>query len=487
MGDKSKGTGDEKSERPHSTDEAGEPTQGTRGREGGRHVREPAEGKKAGQQSPTNFLTGLDWVAKLASRRPRIAFNTLAHHIDVAHLERAFRLTRKDGAPGVDGATWEHYAHDLEDNLKDLHERFHSGRYKAPPVKRVWIPKGDGSRRPIGIPTLEDKVLQRAVVMLLEAVYEQDFLFCSYGFRPHRSTHTALDALWNEAMSRGGGTLVEVDIKGFFDNLDHQHLRAFLELRVRDGVIRRQIDKWLKAGVLEKGALKRSKKGTPQGGVISPLLANIYLHYVLDTWFNDDIRPKLSGWSYLVRYADDFVMLFEKEDDAQRVMHVLPKRFGKYGLTLHPDKTRMVPFKKPSDDDDDEPGTFTFLGFTHYWGTSRNGNPVIRKKTAKKSMNRSLQRLGAWLMRVRHQALKQQFLGLSRRLRGHYAYFGVTGNADMLSLYRKHAIALWRRALARREQSGRLSWSRFLAAIRRFVLPWPKVVRSVYRRSETLA
>ncbi len=277
-----------------------------------------------GTSSLNNISTKRERIAMLAKQSPGMAFTTLAHHIDIEWLKEAFHLTRKDGAVGVDGQSAEQYAADLESNLQSLLHRAKSGTYRAPPVKRVHIPKGDGQTRPIGIPTFEDKVLQRAVVMALEPIYEQDFLDCSYGFRPKRNAHQALDSFWKQAMAdkAQGVWVVEVDIKKFFDTLDHGRLRELLRKRVRDGVLLRLIGKWLQAGVKEDGSLTLPAAGTPQGGVISPLLANVYLHEVLDTWFERDVKPRLKGRSFLVRYADDFVMGFSKEEDARRVMDV---------------------------------------------------------------------------------------------------------------------------------------------------------------------
>ncbi|MCZ6856866.1 MAG: group II intron reverse transcriptase/maturase, partial [Gemmatimonadetes bacterium] len=313
-------------------------------------------------------------IAMLAKRSPQMSFTSLAHLIDIDWLREAYRRTRKDGAVGVDGVTADEYADDLEANLQSLLNRAKSGVYRAPPVRRVHIPKGRGDTRPIGIPSFEDKVLQRAVVMLLEPVYEQDFHPCSYGFRPGRSAHDALEAIWQQTMKHQGGWVVEVDIQQFFDTLDHAHLRELLEQRIRDGVLLRLIGKWLKAGVLEDGSVHRPESGTPQGGVISPLLANVFLHDVLDAWYEREVSRRLVGRSFLIRYADDFVMGFEDERDARRVLEVIPKRMAKYGLTVHPQKTRLVRFERPSErDEDNDPGTFDFLGFTHYWARSRKG------------------------------------------------------------------------------------------------------------------
>jgi len=279
-----------------------------------------------------------------------MGFTSLAYLMDIDWLAEAFRRTRKDGAAGVDGQTGADYEKDLEANLQSLLDRAKSGTYRAPPVRRVHIPKGGSTTetRPIGIPTLEDKVLQRAVAMLLEPIYEQDFYDCSFGFRPGRSAHQALETLWQRTMDSHGGWILEVDIRKFFDTLDHAHLREFLRRRVRDGVLTRLIGKWLQAGVLEDGAVTYPEAGSPQGGVISPVLSNIFLHYVLDEWFEREVKPRLRGKAYLIRYADDFVIGFSQEEDAKRVLAVLPQRFGKYGLALHSDKTQLIPFQPPS-------------------------------------------------------------------------------------------------------------------------------------------
>ena len=293
-------------------------------------------------------LTKQRRIAELAKQSPQMAFTSLNHHIDLDWLLEAYQRTRKDRAAGVDGMTAASYEQDLRGNLQRLLDLAKSGTYFAPPVRRVHIPKGTGSEtRPIGIPTLEDKVLQRAVVMVLEPIYEQDFYDCSYGFRPKRSAHQALQTLWQQNTNTGGGWILEADIRKFFDTLDHAHLRKLLQRRVRDGVILKLIGKWLNAGVLEGGAITHPDAGTPQGGVASPLLANVYLHYVLDEWFGQEVKPRLKGRAFLIRYADDFVIGFTDESDARRVLEVLPKRFGSYGLTIHPDKTRLVEFRRP--------------------------------------------------------------------------------------------------------------------------------------------
>jgi len=415
----------------------------------------------------------------MAKAMPGVQLKTLAHHIDVDWLREAYRRTRKDGARGVDGQGAEEFAEKLEDNLRLLLERAKSGAYRAPPVRRAHIPKGDGSRtRPIGIPTFEDKVLQRAVAMVLEAVYEQEFHDFSYGFRPGRSAHQACEALQNASVRMAGGWVLEVDIKSFFDTIDHAHLREILGRRVRDGVILRLIGKWLNAGVMEGLVLSYPESGTPQGGVISPLLANIYLHEILDEWFVREVEPRLKGRAHLVRYADDFVVVFARKDDAERVLEVLPKRFGKYGLTLHPDKTRLVPFHRPDrkDGDDDGPGTFDLLGFTHHWGLSRNGKWVVKKRTAKDRFSRTLRRFRDWCREHRHWKIKEQHRALARKLSGHYAYYGVTSNYGALARLHHEVKAIWKKWLSRRSQKAFIDWPAMHRLLERFPLPPPRIV-----------
>jgi RNA-directed DNA polymerase len=422
--------------------------------------------------------TKLERIAKLAKEKPGVALTTLAHHIDVEWLREAYRRTRKDGAKGVDGQSAEQYAQRLEENLASLLGRAKSGTYQAPPVRRAYIPKGDGSQRPIGIPTFEDKVLQRAVAMVLEAVYEQEFHAFSYGFRPGRSALQACDALQGASVRMAGGWVLEVDIRKFFDTIDHGRLREILGQRVRDGVILRLIGKWLNAGVMEGVALSHPEAGTPQGGVISPLLANIYLHEVLDEWFVRDVQPRLSSRAVLVRYADDFVFVFAQKEDAEQVLDVLPKRFGKYGLTLHPDKTRLVPFHRPDrvDGSDGGSGTFDLLGFTHHWGLSRKGKWVVKKRTAKDRFSRTLRRIAEWCRRHRHDDVEAQQRALARMLNGHYAYFGVTSNYAALARLHHEVKSIWRKWLSRRSQKAALNWNAMFVLLKRFPLPPPRIV-----------
>ena len=418
-----------------------------------------------------------------------MVITTLAHHIDLAWMYEAYRQTRKSGATGVDKVSAEEYGADLEENLKSLLSRFKSGTYYAPPVRRVEIPKGDGAKkRPIGIPTFEDKVLQRAVAMELEAVYEQDFCDCSYGFRPGRSAHDALEALWKGLMEMRGGWVVDLDISKFFDSLDHHKLREILDRRVRDGVIRRAIDKWLKAGVMKEGLVERPASGTPQGGVISPILANIYLHEVLDSWFETRVKPRLRGRAFLVRYADDAVLVFSERSEAERVLEALGERCRGYGLTLHPEKTRLVPFRRPPRDPGgggpgrgSRPGTFDFLGFTHCWARSRRGNWYVRRKTGRDRMRRAIQAVGIWCRTHRHWRVKVQHRYLSKVVNGHCRYYGITGNSVQIGRFRQEVQRAWRVWLNRRSQRAKMTWARFGKLSKRYPLPPAIAYRSVCR------
>lgn len=424
--------------------------------------------------------TRLQRIAQLAREDPERAFLSLAHHIDIDLLHEAYRRTRKDGALGVDGQTAADYAEKLEENLQSLLDRFKSGRYQAPPVRRAYVPKGSdpSKKRPIGIPTFEDKVLQRAVAMVLEAIYEQDFLDCSYGFRPGRSAHQAIRKLWEGLMSMGGGWVLEADIQSFYDDLDRSQLRSFLDRRVRDGVIRRALDKWLKAGVMEGGTLSHPTTGTPQGGVISPLLSNVYLHEVLDTWFEAVVKPRLQGAALLIRFADDFVLVFQLESDARRMLEVLPKRFGKYGLSLHPDKTRLVRFERPGPPEGsgrtqphETPRSFDFLGFTHFWERSRRGRWMVKRKTSSDRITRFLRRINEWCRGNRHAPLDWQHAHLLSKLRGHGGYYGITGNSLSLSSVHQRAKLIWRKWLSRRSRQPSMPWKKFQLLLKRYPLP----------------
>lgn len=415
-----------------------------------------------------------------AEEHPERVFTTLHHLIDLEHLEEAYRRTRKDAAAGVDRVTAEEYEADLLGNLADLLRRVHEGRYRAQPVRRVWIEKEDGKQRPLGIPVLEDKILQRAVVMVLECIYEADFFPCSYGFRPGRSPHQALVALREGCMAMPVSSVLDADVSSFFDEIDHAQLNRFLDRRVGDGVIRRLINKWLRAGIMEGAEITYPDSGTPQGGVISPLLANVYLHYVVDEWFEKEVKPRLCGRSFLIRFADDFVIVFEDAGDAERVHQVLSKRFAKLGLRIHPEKTRLVAFRRPSRSVSRRPevGTVDFLGLTHYWSKARSGYWVIKRKTMAKRIRRTLRRWRQWCRRNRHGPVHEQHWTLSRKLRGHYGYYGVRGNYKMLEVVYERVIEMWRHWLGRRTRAGYISAARFQHFLDRYPLPKPRIVHA---------
>ncbi len=461
----------------------GNTLQWTQWREAGGRSTEPCEGTMSGDSSLKSISTKLTRIATLSKERPAMVWTTLAHNIDIKLLTEAFRQTRKDGAPGIDGQTAQQYSENLEGNLQSLLDRFKSGKYRASAVRRVHLPKGKGQTRPIGIPTFEDKVLQRAVTMVLEAVYEQDFLDCSYGFRPKRSQHQAIHSLREGLMEMKGGYVLELDFSKFFDTLDHGHLRTFLDKRIRDGVIRRTINKWLKAGVLEGKQQRWAYKGTPQGGVISPLLANVYLHEVLDLWFSQDVLPRMRGKAFMVRYADDAVLVFEREGDAHRVLEVLPKRAGRFNLKLHPEKTRLIPFKRPAyregngrDVQGNRPGSFVFLGFTHHWAKSQRGNWVILRRTASGSLSSALHRISSWCQKNRHLTIGEQHASLSTKLRGHYSYFGIRGNSRSLGRFWYEVRIIWRKWLNRRSDRAKMTWERYNELLERYQFPSPLLV-----------
>jgi RNA-directed DNA polymerase len=436
-----------------------------------------------GTQNPKPLSTILQWIAEGAKQR-EWTFRTLAHHITPELLRDSYERLNKQAAPGVDGRTAGEYAKELESNLKGLHERLKEQKYRAPAIRRVWIPKGDGSskKRPLGLPTFEDKIVQRAVVTLLEGIYEEDFYDFSYGYRKGRSCHQALDSIWRQTMS-GMQWIIDADIRDYFTNINHKHLREFLGKRVEDRSIIRLIGKWLNAGVLEDDTLAYPEQGTPQGGVISPLLANIYLHYVLDEWFVKEVKPRLRGAAYLVRVADDFIIGCEYEADAQRVMEVLPKRMERYSLTIHPEKTRLLDFRKPKAKDSKGKSTFDFVGFRHYWGKSRKGKWVIKRKTMPRRLNRTMRRVKDWCRGNRHQPVKEQHKKLCAKLRGYYNYYGITGNYRALNAVHHRMERQWRYWLNRRGSKPR-PWGVFKTTIlRTFPLPQPRVVKSVYAKT----
>jgi len=417
-------------------------------------------------------------IAELAKSDSKLQFISIAHLLNVALLRESFRRLRKDAASGVSGTTANDYAKNLEENLIDLHNRLRTQRYKAPPVKRVWIEKDDGKERPLGIPEIEDKIVQKAVTILLEPIYGNDFYPFSHGFITGHSQHLAIKEVREQLYANQINWIIDADIEGFFNNIDHKILREFIQRRIKDGGILRLIGKWLKAGVMENRKLSYPKKGTPQGGVISPLLANIFLHYVLDEWFVEMILPRLKGRVFISRFADDFIIGFELEEDAHRVMEVLPKRFNRFGLTIHPKKTRLVDFRKPSYKitATKGAGTFDFLGFTHYWGKSRKGYWIIKRKTSAKKLRQKITSIWEWCKHNRHITVKEQHAMLNLKLTGHYQYYGVRSNYRSLQLYYEAVRKAWKRWLGRRSRDGFISYEKFNKFLVHYPLAKPRIV-----------
>jgi group II intron reverse transcriptase/maturase len=437
------------------------------------------EGKMGETQNSQTISTKLQAIAEKAQREPEEKFISLAHLMDETLLREAYSRTRKNAAPGVDGVTAQEYGENLEANLKNLHNRLRANEYEAPPVKRVWIQKDDGKERPIGIVTFEDKIVQRAVMMLLESIYEQDFYEVSMGFRPGRSQHQALHQLREACLKNNINWVIDADVCGFFDNLDRKQLREFVELRVTDGSIHRLIGKWLNAGVMEDNQFHSSETGTPQGGVISPMLSNIYLHYTLDDWYIQVVQPRLKGRNFLLRFADDFIIGCEREDDARRVMKVLPKRFERFGLTIHPTKTTLINIAKPGSGKDERSGTFDFLGFTHYWARSRQGYWVLKRKTAKKRLKRTLKDYWDWCRDNRHEPLKEQHQTLCQKLRGHIQYFGIRGNFEALKNVVNSVQRAWQYWLSRRSHKSKIPWEIFENLLEKLPLPKARIVHQL--------
>lgn len=396
-------------------------------------------------------------IAERARKFNEEPLTNLSQFITQDVLYKEFMKLNKYSSAGTDDQDWFDYSRVADQRLPELLTEYKSGRYKAPPVRRVYIQKGKTGKRPLGIPTIEDKVLQSAVRRVLEPIYEGMFKDFSYGFRPNRSCHKAIEYMFQQVSFGGMRYIIDADIQNYFGSINHGQLRSFLDQRVKDGKVRKMLDKWLKAGILEDDTLSYPEKGTPQGGIVSPLLSNIYLHYVLDEWFSEVIQPRLKGRSFIVRYADDFVLGFERAEDANRVMEVLFKRFDKYFLRLHPEKTRMINLNNP------ERGnrSFDFLGFTHYMGKSRKGKPILKRKTSKKKYSEALNKFGEWLKRNRHNKIRDIIHDLNVKLRGYYNYYGITFNSRRLAGFYHQIRRLLYKWLNRRGGKPTWPWERF--------------------------
>ena len=419
-------------------------------------------------------------VNDAAKRSRQTRFTALLHHVDVEALERAFRRLRRKAAPGVDGMTVDAYAGDLEENLRDLCDRLHGGRYRPRPVRRAYIPKADGGQRPLGILALEDKIVQGAVAEVLNAIYEADFLDCSYGFRPRRSAHQALRTVREAITTEPVNWVLDADIRRYFDSVDHDWLMRMVAHRIADPRVLQLIRRWLRAGILEGGVYADTVEGTPQGAGISPLLANIFLHYVLDLWAEQWKRRHATGHVRLVRYADDYLLMFQRRQDAEAMTAALTERLAKFGLHLHEDKTRLIEFGRFAEANRRRKGrarpeVFDFLGLTHYCGKTRDGRFLLCQKTQRKRMIRKLKELRREMWRRMHQRLRDQHAWLCSVLRGHYAYFGISGNSRALGRFRLQVMKAWRRVLLRRSQRPKLSWERFNGLLKVFPLPFGRV------------
>jgi group II intron reverse transcriptase/maturase len=438
------------------------------------------EGHDDRTQRRTYASDGIERVRQVARRDRKQQFTALLHHVyDVERLRAAYLALKRDAAAGIDGETWRQYGEALEANLQHLAARIKRGAFRASPVRRAYIPKADGRQRPLGVPTLEDKIVQRAVVEVLNAIYEADFLGFSYGFRPKRSPHQALDALTVGIETKKVNWVLDADIRGFFDTLNHEWLIRFLEHRVADRRVVRLIQKWLRAGVLEDGQRTRSEVGTVQGGSISPLLANIYLHYVFDLWAQRWRRTQARGDVVVVRFADDFVVGFEHGEEAERFLTALRERFARFGLTLHPDKTRLIEFGRHADRNrrgrgDGKPDTFNFLGFTHSCGKTRNGRFAVWRQTMRQRWHAKLREVRLVLRRRVHESIPEQGAYLRSVLLGHARYYGVPRNGPSLTAFRSALGRVWHATLRRRSQTARVTWARVARLTERW-LPRPHI------------
>jgi RNA-directed DNA polymerase len=427
-----------------------------------------------------NLQSAMERIRQAACRDKQLRFTTLWHHVyDIEHLRGAYFSLKRNAAPGVDGETWRHYGEQLEDNLKALSDRLKRGAYRAKPVKRAYIPKPDGRQRPLGVTTLEDKIVQRATVEVLNAIYETDFLGFSYGFRPGRSPHDALNALSAGIMTRKVSWVLDADIRGYFDAISHEWLVKFIEHRIADRRVIRHIKKWLNAGVLEDGSRTYSEEGVPQGGSVSPMLANVYLHYVFDLWVKRWRNRQAAGDVIVVRFCDDVVVGFQYQQDAEGFLEALKKRFRKFNLELHEDKTRLIEFgrfavQNRKRQGKEKPETFDFLGFTHICGKTRKGKFVVLRYTIAKRMRAKLLELKGELRRRLHWPVPVVGKWLRVVLLGHYRYFGVPGNIRKIGAFKYHLSLLWFRTLRRRSQRHRLIWERMSRLINRW-LPRPRI------------
>jgi len=429
------------------------------------------------------MLTDINRIAILAKEDPARKFYSIAHLITEERLTEKFWKLRKDSSAGIDGVVHEQYAANVEENIRQLHRRLVENKYQAQPLRRVYIPKEDGRQRPISIPVLEDKLVQAVAVDLLNAIYEQDFFDCSYGFRPGRSQHQALDEVGKVLCTRPTSWVLELDIKAYFDSIVRENLSEMVRRRVTDGSMLRLIGKWINVGAIDDGKLIMSETGTGQGQPISPLLANIYLHHILDEWFEEEVKPRLRGEAHEIRYADDAILCFQYREDAEKVLVVLPKRFAKFGLTLHPEKTRLIAFGRFAQGEakkrgKKKPDTFDFLGFTHICARSRQGKFTVHGKTIDKRLRRGLKSIAEWCKQHRHDPVSEQQKTLNAKLRGHYQYYGRRTNHASLHRFYREVCGIWRKWLNRRTRGNPLTWEKFYEVLRQNPIPTPRIMHA---------
>ena len=427
----------------------------------------------------------LSLISGHARRDPDFQFTSLAHLLNVEYLRDCYKSLNRNRAVGIDNVSWEEYGRELDENLELLVSRLKRKKYKPIPARRVYIPKSKTEKRPLGISALENKIVERGITWILESIYEQDFLNCSYGFRPKRGCHQALKELNDLIMFQPVNHIVEADIKGFFDNVSHEKLLDFIRIRVKDTTLLNLIKKFLKAGYVDDGILVRSDTGTPQGSILSPILANIFLHYVLDTWFETMVKSHVRGYCEIVRYADDFVCVVRYADDARRIENGLKNRFNRYGLEIHPTKSRKISFGRfergNAKSQNRRANTFDFLGFTHYCDRSRKGSFKVGRKTSRKKYTAKCKAMNAWLKAIRNQVkTKEWWKILKAKLRGHYQYYGVSENSDGIVRFYKATVRLVRKWMNRRSQKRKMNWDRFTKYLEHYPLPKPKIMHSFY-------
>jgi RNA-directed DNA polymerase len=429
------------------------------------------------------MLTDINRIATLAKEEPTRKFYSIAHLITEERLTEKFWKLRKDSSAGIDGVVHAQYAENVEENIRQLHRRLVENKYQAQPLRRVYIPKEDGKQRPISIPVLEDKLVQSVAVDLLNAIYEQDFFDCSYGFRPGRSQHQALDEIGKVMCMRPTSWVLELDIKAYFDSIVRENLSEMVRRRVTDGSMLRLIGKWINVGAIDDGKLIMSETGTGQGQPISPLLANVYLHHILDEWFEEEVKPRLRGEAHEIRYADDAILCFQYREDAEKVLEVLPKRFAKFGLTLHPEKTRLIAFGRFAQGEakkrgERKPDTFDFLGFTHICARSRQGKFTVHVKTIDKRLRRGLKSIADWCKEHRHDPVSEQQKTLNAKLRGHYQYYGRRTNHGSIRRFYREVCGIWRKWLNRRTRGNPLTWEKFYEVLRQNPLLPPRIMHA---------